>query len=439
MRRNVQEHVGYRTQKRLSQKKQKKTGWRWVAVIVALVILFVILGALIKVYPFDKGWNKTYQGLTWMGRQVKSLWPFKGREKLPTAKWIPEGKKTANYLIGVTKQIEGEPVLTTLVLSSYDSESGKGSLIFFPYDLMVNVPGLGMDQLGGLVNLDEGRMSMTLVTIENLMGIEIDRYILGTDRDLRIMLNQAGETFPVDVPVKTSYKDPSLNVEVNLKSGKQNLSASTLASYLTYAPPGKEIELCKRQMAYAPEFFAQSRDMFDSIPAFVKKNANLLDTDASDLELTGIWQSYADLRDDNLLLGIIPVKEFKFEDTTVHRVDQGKLSAFIKEYVMSPSTMKSTKNKRYKVEILNGNGVPGIGEQVASKLEMNKFQVVNSANADSFEHPETVIIIYTNDSDMIEAAEQVQNSMEVGRVEVRDQTQDISDITIVVGKDYAQK
>jgi hypothetical protein len=280
---------------------------------------------------------------------------------------------------------------------------------------------------------------MTLVTIENLLGVEIDRYVLATDRDVRIMLNQAGETFPVDVPSKTSYTDPSLNVKVNLRPGKQNVSASTLASYLTYAPPGQEIDLCKRLLDFVPEFFAESRSLYDSIPAFVKKNANLLDTDASDRELAGIWQTYAALEGDRLLAGIVPVKEFKFEDTTVHRVNQEKMPAFIKKYVMSPSTKKATTSKRYKVEILNGNGVPGIGEQVASKLDMNKFQVVNSANADSFEHPETVIIIYSDDSNVIKAAEQVKNSMEVGRIEVRDKTQDISDITIVVGKDYAQK
>jgi hypothetical protein len=253
------------------------------------------------------------------------------------------------------------------------------------------------------------------------------------------MLNQMGDSFPVDVQSKTSYKDPSLNVDINLQPGKQNLSPSVLASYLTYAPPGKEVELCKQQADFTPEFLSESRRMFGDIPAFIKKNANLLDTDASDQELTGLWQTYADLSGDKLLRGIIPVKEFKFEDTTVHRVDQGKLPVFIKKYVMSPSTMKTTKTTRYKVEILNGNGVPGIGEQIASKLDMNEFQVVNSANADSFDHTDTVILIYSNDKSVTKAAEKLRNSLEVGRIELRDKTQDISDITVVVGKDYAQK
>jgi hypothetical protein len=432
----VQEYVGYRTRKRQEQKK-KSRGWLWIVAVVAIIAILVILGAVVKVNPLDKAWNRVYRGMSWMGAKIKAAWPWKAKARVPASKWLPEGKKTTNYLIAVTKQIDGATVLTTPVLASYDSVSGSGSLIYFPNDLMVSVPGLGMEQLNALVYLDESRIGMTLVTIENLLGIQIDKYILATDRDLRIVLNQMGNSFLVTVPAKTSYKDPSLNTEVKLSRGRQNVSANELASYLTYAPGGKEIELCRRQIDFTPEFLKISRGMFGRIAPMVKKDANLLDTDASDLELTGLWQTYALLTGGRLQQGILPVKEFKFESTMVHRVDQEKLAPFVKKYVKSPSTR--TTSKRYKVEILNGNGVPGVGEQVASKLDLDKFQVVNSANADSFDHPDTVILLYSNDPDQLRAAEQIRSALEIGRIEWRDKAQDVADITILVGKDYAQK
>jgi hypothetical protein len=294
-----------------------------------------------------------------------------------------------------------------------------------------------MDQLNNLVELDEGRIGKTLVTIENLLGIEVDRYVLGTDRDVRIVLNQLSDSYPVDVPSKTSYKDPSLDLSVDLQPGKQMLSGNTLASYVTFAPPGKEIDLCKRQEDFALVFLKESAERFGDIEKLTAKNANLFDTDASDEELTGIWQAYALLKGSKLQQGIVPVKEFKFEQTVVHRVDQNALPAFVKKYVKSESSVRE--GKRYKIEILNGNGVPGIGESVASKLDMKRFRVVNSANADNFEYPETVIIIYEDTPEVTRAADQVKNSLEVGRVEVRPKTQDIADITVIVGKDYAQK
>lgn len=432
----MQDNVGYRTKKRL-ERKDKKTWWRWVVALVVVIVIFVVLGAVVKVSPFNKAWDKTYDGLTWTGRKIKSTWPFKDKRAGTAARWLPEGKKSANYLFAVTKQINGAPVMTVAFLASYDSESNSGSLIYFPNDLMVNVPGLGLDQLNNLVDLDEGRISMTLVTIENLMGLEIDRYVMGADRDVRIILNQMGSNWIVDVPSKTSYEDPSTNVKVDLRAGKQNLSPGTLASYLTYAPPGQEIALCRREIDFTPQFLDRSDEMFDDIDKLVVKNASLFDTDASDKELAGIWKTYAGLGSGEFQQGIIPVKEFKFEQTVVHRVDQDALGAFVRKYVKSSSSKKEP--MRYKVEILNGNGVPGIGEDVASKLDMKKFQVVNSANAASFDYPDTVILIYESEQGIADAAEQVKRELEIGRIEFRPKTQDISDITIIVGKDYAQK
>ncbi len=432
----MQEYVGYRTRKRLDQKKNKRRWWLWLVVLVVLIVAFVILGAVVKVSPIDRAWNKTYKGLAWAGRHIKSIWPFKAKARVPASKWLPEGQKTANYLFAFTKQINSTTVLTDITVASYDSVSGRSSLVYIPNDLLVNAPGVGMDQLNNLVNLDEGRISMTLVTVENLLGIDIDRYVLGTDRDLRIMLSQMSPTWTVVVPSKVSYKDPSTGVNVDLKAGKQTVSSDVMASYLTYAEPGKETELCKREVEFAPEFLSRSNAMFDSITKLVAQNANNFDTSASDQELTGIWQTYA-LLGGKLEQGILPVKQFKFENTTVNRTDQAALPAFIKKYIKTPST--KAKATRYRVEILNGNGVPGIGENVASRLDMGKFQVVNSANADNFTHPDTVILVYENNPDVVHAAEIVKNELEVGRIEFREKTQDVADISIIVGKDYTQK
>jgi hypothetical protein len=126
---NVPEYVGYRTKKRLAGKKKTKKLWKFLVVVALLIAAFVILGAVVKVYPFDKAWKKTANGFSWLG---KHAWPFKSSKKVVAADFLPEGKTTANYLIGVTKQENGATILTTCVLASYDGKSKTGSLIFFP-------------------------------------------------------------------------------------------------------------------------------------------------------------------------------------------------------------------------------------------------------------------------------------------------------------------
>ncbi len=433
----MQDYVGYRTRKRQEKQKKKKKSWRWLGIPLVLVVAFIVLGAVFHVTPFDAAWDSTEDGFLWMGRKIKAIWPFEEQVALEPGDFLPEGKETANYLIAVTKQFGEETQLSTVVLASYDSRDESGSLIYFPNDLMVNVPGIGMDQLSNLVELDEGRISMTLVTVENLLGIEIDRYVMCTDRDLRIVLNQISDSFTVDVPSRLSYKDESLDVTVDLKPGEQKLSGNILASYLTYSEAGKKLELIARQKGFVPVFLERSRDIFDKIEPLTKKNANLFDTDASNAELAGMWQAFALLEGNKLLQGTLPVKEFRFEKTVVHRVDNDKLEQFVKKYLKSQSIRTSF--ERVRLEVLNGCGVPGIGENVAAAIDMNSFEVVSSANANNFDYPETIIIIYSEDRDTIAAAEKLQNELEVGKIESHPQVHDMSDITVIVGKDYASK
>jgi anionic cell wall polymer biosynthesis LytR-Cps2A-Psr (LCP) family protein len=435
----VQDYAGYRTKKRLSRKKERRKALRWLLIPVALIVIFLILGAAVRVSPVSKWWDKTADGFKWLGRKIKAIWPWKGTARLKPAKFIPEGKKTANYLLAFTKQMQDGTELTTLALASYDSRDVSASLIYFPNDLLVNLPGAGQDMVSNLVELDEGRISMTLVMAQNLLGVDVDRYVMGSDRDLSIIFGKIQTAYTVDVTGKESFHDSSLNVSLNLDSGKREMNPRELASYLTYSDPAKTLDLIKRQSGFVQPFLQKSRSpgIFNDIVPFIKKESNLFDSDASSTEIAGLWQAFALLKENKIQQVTVPVKRFRFEKTVVHTADTDKLPAFIKKYVKSDYQKPS--GGRIRVEILNGNGVPGIGQKVASRLDLGEFQIVNSANSDNFNHPDTVIIIYSNDKDTVAAAEKIRNELEVGRIESHPKNQDIADITIIVGKDYASK
>jgi hypothetical protein len=134
---------------------------------------------------------------------------------------------------------------------------------------------------------------------------------------------------------------------------------------------------------------------------------------------------------------VVPVKEFKFEKTVVHRIDTAKLPAFVRTYVKGGSSITSA--RRVKIELLNGCGVPGIGAKASEHINLAKYQVVNSGNADTFDHPETLIIVYGDDKALAESAEEIRNDLEVGRLQQQPRTQNISDISVIIGKDFASK
>jgi len=83
---------------------------------------------------------------------------------------------------------------------------------------------------------------------------------------------------------------------------------------------------------------------------------------------------------------------------------------------------------------LNGNGVPGIGEQVAERLIPGGFRVAVSQNASEFDHPETLIVVGSPDD--VGLAERVRDLLGVGGVSVSVGS-GIAPVTVVVGEDFS--
>jgi hypothetical protein len=85
------------------------------------------------------------------------------------------------------------------------------------------------------------------------------------------------------------------------------------------------------------------------------------------------------------------------------------------------------------VVVLNGSGVPGVGEIVASKLVPGGFRIVASGNARNFDHRVTEIVATTTAAQA--QAGRVRRLLGVGTVVLGEGSSGLADITIVVGRD----
>jgi hypothetical protein len=86
------------------------------------------------------------------------------------------------------------------------------------------------------------------------------------------------------------------------------------------------------------------------------------------------------------------------------------------------------------VVVLNGSGVPGIGERAAERLIPGGFRVVVSENASSFDHDTTLIVVSSEEHRAL--GERVRDLLGVGEVQVAGPASGLADVTIVVGKDF---
>jgi hypothetical protein len=85
---------------------------------------------------------------------------------------------------------------------------------------------------------------------------------------------------------------------------------------------------------------------------------------------------------------------------------------------------------------LNGNGVPGIGQEVSERLIGAGFRVVLTGNARRLNYRKTLVITYDSSPEGQALAERARDLIGVGEVQVSAQQQGIVDLTIVIGKDF---
>jgi hypothetical protein len=87
-----------------------------------------------------------------------------------------------------------------------------------------------------------------------------------------------------------------------------------------------------------------------------------------------------------------------------------------------------------RVIVYNGVGVPGVAGKATQQLIRAGFRVVDSKNADTFDYAQTRILLYHGTQ---KDAAKVRDVLGVGVVEVQSAAQDLADIMIIIGADYA--
>jgi hypothetical protein len=90
--------------------------------------------------------------------------------------------------------------------------------------------------------------------------------------------------------------------------------------------------------------------------------------------------------------------------------------------------------ERVRLVVLNGNGVPGIGEHVARMLVPEGFNLVASENAASFDQEETSVV--ATSKEFLDDAHRAQRLLGVGKVYIGTQPTYLADVFVIVGKDF---
>ena len=348
----------------------------------------------------------------------------------PTAPPRPEQD---TLLVVRTAADEGPAAGITLLTAS--SEPDGTAVIFVPDGTLVDIPGFGLDRLG--LAQQYGGAALVEASVENLLGIDIDHTAQVSDSGLSAFLARTGG-LDIDVEERLIARNEDGSAEVRFEPGAQFLDGPRLVEFWGFRERGEsELDSFPRQQKVWGQLFLAASDSA-VVEALVADGAPQLETSADGDFLRGMLTRLAEAAQGGTLdYALVPVTPFGAGDDTggvTYRADPEGIKR-LAEGPLAPSVPGNGGAEAVRIQVLNGVGTPGIGQEVDRRLEGAGYRIVLTDNARSFDFTETRILVYREDEASLEAAEQVRRRLGVGTIQVSRQPQSVVDLTIVVGSD----
>ena len=361
------------------------------------------------------------------------------RDLLPTEEPEAPSEATASEVGGrslalVTVEGAGAGAAATrLSVLAEDHATGAATALLVPTATVAEIPGHGTFSLAEAHGLGGG--DLTRLSLGNLLGVRLD----GVAAIDRAGWGQVlGEIGPVEVTTSRTLIDS--DGEVVAEAGTSVLQGAALARFLTARIPGEgELEALPRvQQVLAGLLDAVAEDPGlvdrllaleapDGTPTIATEDPQLLAE-----MFTGLAEARTEERLTTLTLPVVPLGSGA-EDG--YRVDAARAEAVVTERLAGSLPRGEMVGGR-DVQILNGNGVPRIGLEVAERLSDGGYRIVLTGNADRFTYATTRIVLHDGSAEQLEVGRDVQQRLGVGELELAATPGSVVDVTIVVGADF---
>lgn len=346
---------------------------------------------------------------------------------------------------------EGPPPTPTLVFATFDTreqtagaslvfvvghadDTGAATILLLPPATVVDVPGYGLENLGRAFGY--GGSPLLDATVDNLLGVDFDAVVEVSRQGWSSLFSRVGGlTVAVDDTLALRAEDGSR--EVRFRPGEQHLDGPRLAELLTFeAADDGELSRLARAGDVLETLFARLAGDPSAFGAVFGDGAPMLDAPIPAEQVRSLFAGVVEAHSAGTLdVLTLPVSALDGGTSESFRIDRERAGALVAQR-FADSVPEGAAQGGRRLHILNGNGRPGIGEEVARRLVPAGFTVVKTGNADSFDHETTRILIYTDDEEQRELAQEIKELLGVGRIERSLTPQSVVDITVVVGRDF---
>lgn len=291
----------------------------------------------------------------------------------------------------------------TMILANVFLKDKKVRLLSIPRDTRVQIPGAGWDKINAAHSIGGPKLSKQ--TLEKLLGVHIDYYIILKFNGLKQMVDAVGGV-DVNVEKNMDYDDSWGHLHIHFKKGPQKLNGQKAMEYSRFRNDAEgDYGRIRRQQQIIK---ALQRELLK--PENISKIPNLVEivfanikTDLSQKQLLALGFSMKNLTPPDMKALTLPTipKDYIEGGYWISYVEviELKKQLVLKQFTsaVTPDSTESNSTETspaLTVEVLDGSGIPKRAESAAEILKEAGFTITRIATLDKH-YKHTAILDHT--------------------------------------------
>lgn len=387
----------------VNERKEQSLFWK---ILTAMIIIF--LGAMFAIFLFAD--NKEFledefgQNSFITKLFLKLTQSNNNKEKAEFN--LPFGPRKQNILLlgvdsnGADSDLWVGTRTDTIVLLNIDPRSKSLNAISIPRDSKVYLPkNMGIQKINAAHAI--GGIDMTIKTIEDTLGVKVDRYIMVHDEAVREIVKALGG---IDIYVEKNmhYNDNSGNLHINLTKGEHHLDGDEAIGYLRFRHDAMgDIGRTQRQQWFLRGLLQemQKPQTIAKIPQILSIAKEYVKTDMSLYEMSQYAALAKHFDIDNIEIATLPGAPNKKGYTSYWILDPEKTQEVVNRLIYR-ERVKSDKTQ-FVASVMYSNSNEEAAKALINELETNNISVKctgtsNSTHAQFIAHTKDVTPEYYN-------------------------------------------
>jgi LCP family protein required for cell wall assembly len=300
-----------------------------------------------------------------------------------------------------TRPTEGDPGRSdSLILVRMDSKRGFISMLSFPRDLYVHIPGAGQNKINAAYSLGAAK---TIDTVQELTGEDVNGYVIVDFQGFAKLVDAEGGVY---LDVDRRYYNKNIGTaatnyaDIDLQPGYQRLNGTDALAYVRYRHTDSDYARIARQQQFLSELKRQTKDLgnLTNITTFRKIFGDNIETSITNpRRFLGLLELALTTPDDKIARVAIKGSGDMVNGASVEMASPQEIATKVAEW-KNPEFEEGSSAERKRIDpaavdvaVLNGSGRVLAAEDLAQALAAKRYRTSVGGNADSFDYSSSVV------------------------------------------------